>query len=308
MKGLHIAAIAGAAAIAITLAVIAYSGQIGSTSRTLSSGNFTATILEDNAGRFLARVQNNGPTLEPAGAFVVKRTMNENCEPQGIVATNFQAVRDGQRLVPRPDSLEGGASVDIDSRKANLNTIPVGPDVETSIYILELEPGSTRATGLVERIDIQKTDVTELAQFEDCLQESGSGYPLLLRLANPASGSQVYFTVTDSAGNSYETALETSPEGQAPEELFWPPSRTGWLAANFTQASGPAPAWSDPETVTLTVRIVESGQIQEFKQTISLSELTESSIDFTEVAKGNAVPIYPKFWEIQVDLEEMTIS
>lgn len=305
MKSLHVAILAGVAIAAIGLAVIAFIPRQGAS---YSSGNFTATVLEDSTGRFLARVQNDGPTLEPAGAFVVKRTVNENCEPQGIVAANFQAVRNGQQLIPRPDLLEAGASVDIDSRNANLNVIPVGPDVETSIYILALEPNSIRASELVERIDIQKTNSTELQKFEECLAESGRGHPLLLHLTNPVSGSKVYFTVTDSAGNSYQTALEASPDGPAPAELFWPPSRAGWLAANFTQGSGPAPAWSDQQTVTLTVQVVESGQVQEFTQTISLSELTESSIDFVEVAKGNAVPIYPKFWEIKVDLQEMTIS
>lgn len=299
------AILAGVAIAAIGLGVFAYSPKQGAS---YSSGDFTATVLEDNTNRFLARVQNNGPTLEPAGAFVVKRTINENCEPQGIVAANFQAVRDGQSLIPRPDSLQSGTSVDIDSRNANLNIIPTGSDVETSIYILALEPNSVRASELVERIDIQTTNTTELQKFEECLGESGRGYPLLLLLTNPASGSKVYFTVEDSAGNSYQTALETSPDGPAPEALYWPPSRTGWLAANFTQASGPAPAWLEPETVTVRVQVVQSGHVQEFSQTVSLSEPVESPIDFVEVAKGNAVPIYPKYWEIDLNLQEETIN
>jgi hypothetical protein len=305
LKGLHVAILAGVAIAAVGLGFLAYSGPQGTS---YSSGNFTATVLEDSAGRFLATVQNNGPTLEPAGAFVVKRTINENCEPQGIVAANFQAARDGQQLIPRPDTLEQGKSVEIDSRNSNLNTIPIGPDVETSIYILKFAPNSIRATELVERIDIQQRTTAELAEFEGCLQESGRGYPLLLHLENPVSGTQVYLTVTDSDGDSYETALSASEEGEAPEGLYWPQSRNGWLAANFTQASGPAPAWSEPETVTLTVKIVESGQVQEFEQTVSLSEPSESSIDFVEVAKGNAVPVYPKYWEIKVDLEERAIG
>jgi hypothetical protein len=306
LKGLHIAILAGVAIAAAGLGFLAYGNQPEPTA--YSSGNFTATVVQDSASRFLARVQNNGPTLEPAGAFVVKRTLNENCEPQGIVAANFQGVRDGQRLVPRPDSLESGASVDIDSRNANLNIIPTGPDVETSIYIMKLEPNSIRATELVERIDIQKAGTGELERFEDCLQESGKGYPLLLLMSGPDPGSKVYFTVTDSAGNSYETALEASQDGEAPDELYWPPSRTGWLAANFTQGSGPAPSWSEPETLTLKVSVVQGGQVQEFEQSVSLSEPRESEIDFVEVAKGNAVPVYPKFWELRVDLQGMSVS
>ncbi len=290
---------------AIGLGVLAYSPQ---PETSYSSGNFTATVVQDGASRFLARVQNNGPTLEPAGAFVVKRTLNENCEPQGIVAANFKAVRDGQRLIPTPDLLESGKSVDIDSKNANLNTIPTGSDVETSIYILKLAPNSIQATELVERIEIQKVDSSELQRFEDCLQESGRGYPLLLYLTNPASGSKAYFTLTDSAGHTYETALEASPDGQVPKELYWPPSKTGWLAANFTQGSGPAPSLLDAETLTLKVKVVESGQIHEFEQTVSLSEPNQSSIDFVEVAKGNAVPVYPKYWEIKVDLQTGAVS
>ncbi len=305
MKALHAAVLAGVAIAAAGLGVLAYTGQQGTS---YSSGDFTATVLEDSAGRFLARVQNSGPTLEPAGAFVVKRTVNENCEPQGIVAANFQAVRDGQALVPRPDSLQGGASVDIDSRNANLNIIPVGPDVETYIYILKLEPDSIRASELVERIDIHTTGTSELEQFEECLGESGRGYPLLLHLLGPAPGSKAYFTITDGAGNVYQTALEASQDGPAPEELFWPPSRTGWLAANFTQGSGPAPAWQEPETVTLTVQVVQSGQAQEFSQTVQLSGPAESPVDFVQVAKGEAVPIYPKYWEIKVDLQGNAIN
>lgn len=306
MKGLYIAVLAGVAIAAAGLGFLAYGSQ--QEPATYSSGNFTATVVQDSASRFLARVQNNGPTLEPAGAFVVKRTLNQDCEPQGIVAANFQGVRDGQRLVPRPDSLEGGSTVEIDSRNANLNIIPTGPDVETSIYILKLEPGSIRAAELVERIDIHKIGTGELARFESCLQESGKGYPLLLLLSGPAPGSKVYFTLTDSAGNVYETALEASQDGEAPGELYWPPSRTGWLAANFTQGSGPAPSWHDPETVTVKVSVVQDGRVQEFEQAVSLSEPTESEIDFVEVAKGSAVPIYPKFWELRVDLQEMSVS
>ena len=116
MKGLHIAILAGVAIAAAGLGFLAYGNQ--PEPATYSSGNFTVSVVRDSASRFLAKMQNNGPTLEPAGALVVKRTLNENCEPQGIVAANFQGVRDGQRLVPRPDSLESGASVDIDSHNA----------------------------------------------------------------------------------------------------------------------------------------------------------------------------------------------
>lgn len=242
--------------------------------QTFSAGNFTATVVEDDAGRFLARLENKGPTLEHAAAFAVAKRVNENtCEPQGVVVANFQASpqQDGN-LVPDQDSLKGGSTVDIDSKQANLNSIPVGDDVETAIYIMRLEPGSIRATDLIQRIDLraggqqqQQQQAAYLQAFESCLQKFGKGYHLLLHLQNlPKASQTLYFTVADPAtGNKYETAIKTSLQGDIPKELFWPPSADGWLAGNFTKDNGPAPSWlENPPALTVTLKVVDSnGQV-----------------------------------------------
>lgn len=315
--------IAALAAIALfsgftSLAQNSYNGNSG---KTYSAGSFNVTVLEDSGSRFLAQVRNNGPTLQPAAAFVVKKGLNENCEPKGIVVANFETTTssDGQRLVPKDATaatLKGnGKSVTIDSKKlTNLpssSSIPTGPDMETSIYILKLEPGSVRATDLVQKIDIQKLNnnnaTSEQQAFEDCLQKAGTGYPLLLHIKNPSLDSQVYFTLSDKNDGSkqYETTLKTPAQGELPADIFWPPSRDGWLSANFSKAFGPAPAWKDaPPAVSLHVKIVSSkdGQMREFDRTVKLEQPSLSSQDFVELAKGNAIPVYPKYWEIPVDL------
>lgn len=318
-----------AAAIIIAVAVFALGGNTAGpltapatkeegtlAGETFSAGNFTATVVEDDAERFLAKVENKGPTLDHAAAFAVAKRVNENtCEPQGVVIANFQVSRQqGGNLVPSQDSLRGGATVDIDSKQANLNNIPVGDDVETAIYVMRLQPGSIRATDLVQRIDLQaggqQQNATYLQAFESCLQKTGKGYPLLLHLENlPRASQTFYFTVTDGAtGNKYETALKTSLQGDIPKELFWPPSRDGWLAGNFTKDNGPAPFWLEkPTALTIALKVVDStGQViiggSQPEKAVSLDGLHESSLDFAEVAKGNAVPIYPKYWQIPVDL------
>jgi hypothetical protein len=328
-----VAGIAGIAIVAATIIIVSlYSQNFQSQQRgflagkSFTSGNFTVTVVEDSESRFLAKLENRGPTLENTGAFAVKNRLNENCEPQGIVVANFQISQQGNdssnnsKLVIVPDSIKQGSTVNIDSRQAagsNMPKIPVGNDVKTTIYIMRLEPNSVKATDLVQRIDLQNeanntSNQTELQSSESCLQKSGKGYPLLLHLKNPSPGSQVFFTITDSVENKqYETALKMTSQGSSnnnnnvPNELFWPPSREGWLANNFTQTNGPAPTWMEnPQELTLSVKVVkDSGSnIQEFKKVVKLDGLHESSLDFVNVAEGKAVPIYPKYWEISVDL------
>ncbi|MEO9295617.1 MAG: hypothetical protein ABI347_08465 [Nitrososphaera sp.] len=51
--------------------------------------------------------------------------------------------------------------------------------------------------------------------------------------------------------------------------------------------------------------------MQEFEKQVDLSgnnRLKTTALDFFEVARGNIVPAYPKYWEVQVDLKNGTIS
>lgn len=53
-----------------------------------------------------------------------------------------------------------------------------------------------------------------------------------------------------------------------------------------------------------------SGQVQKFEKQVQLSGdgLKTVSLDFFEIAKGNVVPIYPKYWEVDIDLQNRAIS
>lgn len=305
MKPLHLAIAAGAG-VAVVAVLVYYATLPQASGRTYTQGDFTVSVLEDSSSRFLARVENSGPALESAGAFGVKKGLNDNCELQGIVVANFDVRNQGGNPAPNPDSIPGDASVTLDSRRANLNVIPTGPDFETTVYILRFEPGSIRATDLVEKIPLQESSSTELELFENCLEERGSGYPLQLKLANPQKDTQAFITITDSSAR-YETAISVGSNAPESSTLFWPASKNNWLAANYTQASGPAPAWTDQEQVHVSVSIVSGGEVTTFEDDVTPG-LAEASLDFFEVAKGNPLPSYPRYWEIQIDLANRTLG
>ncbi len=304
MKTLHYAVAAGIAIAAIGIAIAFYAGPPAA-EQSYAAGDFTVHVVEDTGSKFLARLENNGPALNNAAAFAVRKGLNDNCEPQGIVVANFQVRNEGGRLVPNPNSLPGNASVTLDSRQSNLSIIPRGPDFETAVYVLGLEPGSIRANELVQKIPIQQPESTELEQFESCQQAFG-GYPLQLRLSNPQPGMQVYATVSDQSA-SYETALDISPDAPALPALYWPASRNDWLTANFTEPAGPVPAWQDIETVHVSVRVVYQGQTFSFEDSVT-PRLVTTSLDFFEVAKGSPLPSYPRYWEVEVDLAKRTMG
>lgn len=307
MKTLHYAII-GAIAIAAVGVLLELSTNTLSpaSSKVYSAGNFSVRVIEDTSSRFLAKVENTGAPLDNAAAFAVRKGLNENCEPQGVVVANFQVRTEGGRPVPDPDSIPGNASVTLDSQQVKLNVIPTGPDFETAVYILGLKPGSIQANELIERIPIRQLNATELELYETCLQQKDIGYPLQLKLVNLQRDTQVYVTVDDSSAK-YETALDIAPDAPAVSKLFWPASRSDWLSANFTQASGPAPAWGDAGELHLSVSIVSSGQVSSFEGSAQ-PRLVTTSLDFFEVAKGEPLPSYPKYWEIQVDLANKSIN
>jgi adenylate cyclase len=65
--------------------------------------------------------------------------------------------------------------------------------------------------------------------------------------------------------------------------------------------------WQGQPTLQVSAKTVIAGHVEQFEAQIA-PELRTASLDFVEVAKGNAVPVYPKYWEIQIDLEQRTIS
>lgn len=69
--------------------------------------------------------------------------------------------------MPNPDSIPANGSVNIDSQKANIAALPAS--TETTIYILQLEPNSIRATDVIHKFTMQQSNSTELEQYEDCL-------------------------------------------------------------------------------------------------------------------------------------------
>lgn len=272
-----------------------------------SAGDFTVRVVEDTSSRFLATVENNGPTLNNAAAFGVKKGLNEHCEPQGIVVANFDVRDEDGRAVPDPDSIPGDSSVTLDSRESNLNAIPTGPDFETSVYVLGLEPESFRAKELIQKIPIQQLNSSELELFEGCIDEVYDGYPLQLKLQNIRPDTQVYISLDDGSA-IYETALNVRSEAQDLSTVFWPASRNDWLTANYTQAAGPAPAWGDTGRVLVSVSVVSrEGQVFTFEDSV-MPRLVTTSLEFFELAKGDPVPIYPRYWEIQVDLVNGTLG
>jgi hypothetical protein len=306
LKPLHLAIAAGAG-VAVLAAIVYYATLPQAAGRIYTQGDFTVSVLEDSSSRFLAHVKNGGPALESAGAFGVKKGLNENCEPQGIVVANFDVRNQGGNPTPNPDSIPGDASVTLDSRRVpNLSVIPTGPDFETSVYILRFEPGSIRATDLIEKIPIQGPGSTEAELFEHCLQEHNTGYPLQLKLVNPQKDTQAFITITD-ASDRYETAISVGSNAPESSTLYWPALKRDWLAANYTQASGPAPAWNDQKQVHVSVSIVSGGEVTMFEDDVA-AELATASLDFFELAKGNPIPSYPSYWEVQVDLSNRTVG
>jgi hypothetical protein len=263
-----------------------------------NSGDLTINVLEDSGRKFSAKVENSGPTLENAAAFAVKKGLNSDCEPQGIVVADFKLENKGGKVVPNPDSIPAKGSVSIDSTAANISQIP--PTKETTVYVLRLDPATLHATEVLHVVPIQQSNSTELEPFESCLKESNWGYPLLFKLANIPKGSQAYLTVDDGS-SKFETSFflrQNSPDFPA---IYWPDSKQNWLQVNFTKPSGPAPAWDKSQSPTISVKTVISGKVQEFNQQIELSNdrLKVAPFDFVDVARGNAVPIYSKYWEIQ---------
>jgi len=89
--------------------------------------------------------------------------------------------------------------------------------------------------------------------------------------------------------------------------VYWPDSKQNWLKGNFTQQSGPAPLWQEQQTLQIAAKTAIAGHIEQFEAQV-VPELRTASLDFVEVAKGNAVPVYPKYWEVRIDLEQRTIS
>lgn len=294
------------AGIVVVAVLVYYAGLPQAAGRTYTQGDFTVHVLEDTGSRFLARVENGGPSLNSAGAFAVKKGLNSNCEPQGIVVANFDVREQGGNPTPNPDFIPGDSSVTLDSRRPNLNVIPTDPDFETTVYILRFEPGTIRAADLIERIPIHEPSSTEVELFENCLEEQGSGYPLQLKLVNPQKDTQAFITIADSS-TRYETAISVGSNAPDLSTLFWPASKDNWLAANYTQSSGPAPEWNDQEQVFISVSVVSGDEVITFEDNVA-PRLVTTSLDFFEVAKGNPLPSYPKYWEVQVDLANRTLS
>lgn len=308
MKPLYLA-IAAAAGIAAVAALVYFVGLLQPSGTEYSQGNFTVRVLEDSSRRFLARVENNGPVVSSAGAFGVKKGLNENCEPQGIVVANFDVQNQSGNPVPNPDSIPGDSSVTLDSRRPDrpdLSAIPTGSDFETTVYILRFEPGTIQAADLIERIPIQEAHASELELFENCLVEHDMAYPVQLKLINPQKGTQAFITVADSS-DLYETAVTVGPDAPEFSTVFWPTSKTDWLAANFTQQSGPAPQWNEQKQPLVSVRVVSAGEVVSFEGNVE-PQLVTTSLDFLEVAKGNPLPSYPKYWEVRVDLANRTLG
>lgn len=307
MKPLHVAGIAGAGAVIAIIIALTYVAPAQVT-KSYHSGAFTVNVIEDSNRRFLARLDNSGPALESAAAFAVKKGLNGDCEPQGVVAANFKLENKDGKVVMNPSSIPGSGSVTIDSSAAaNIGQIPAS--TETTIYVMKVDTGSLRAKEVVEKIPIQQSNYTDLQQFENCLAKSGSGYPLLFKLANIPKGSVSYFTVADGT-STYETSLRMDKNAPDFAAIYWPDAKQNWSQGNFTGPGGPAPAWKEPQAVTVNVKTVLSGTVQEFEQKLQLADdrLKAASLDFFEVAKGNVVPLYPKYWEIDVDLQNRVIS
>jgi hypothetical protein len=301
LKPVQAAIVAGAAIAAIAVVFIFYMAPVQRVA-SYNSGNITVHLLEDSSRKFLAEVENSGPSLDNAAAFAVKKGLNGDCEPQGIVVSNFQVENDNGNLSPNHDSIPANGKVTIDSASANLNNIP--PSTETTLYILQLEPGSIRAAGVLYTIPIQQSNSTELEQYEDCL--AGSGYPLLFRLTGLQKDSQAYLTV-DGGGEKYETSFSIARNAPDLDAVYWPDSKQNWLKGNFTQQSGLAPLWQGQQTLQISAKTVVAGHFEQFEAQV-VPELRMASLDFVEVAKGNTVPVYPKYWEVRVDLEQRTIA
>jgi hypothetical protein len=296
------AIIAGVAIFATVIVSVLYFTPVQRVA-SYSSGNISVHVLEDSSRKFLAEVENNGPALDNSAAFAVKKGLNGDCEPQGVVVSNFKVENDNGNLSPNPDSIPANGKVTIDSASANLNNIP--PSTETTVYILQLEPGSIRAAGVLYTIPIQQSNSTELKQYEECL--AGGGYPLLFRLTGLQKGSQAYLTVDGGDGEKYETSFSIAQNAPDLAAVYCPDSEQNWLKGNFTQQSGPAPLWQEQQTLQITAKTAIAGHIEQFEAQV-VPELRTASLDFVEVAKGNAVPVYPKYWEVRIDLEQRTIS
>jgi hypothetical protein len=309
LKPLYVAGVAGAIAAVGIIAGLLYVTPAQVVSSTYHSDPFTVTVLEDSSHRFLAKIENAGPPLENTAVFAVKRGLNADCEPQGIVAANFKIENKGGKPVMDPSTIPAKGSVTVDSASANISQIPQSADI--AIYVLKVDPSSLRAIELVQKIPIRQSNYTELQQFENCLlATSGSGhYPLVFKLTNIPKGVLAYFTVNDGSA-SYETSFRLDKNAPDFAAIYWPDAKQNWSQGNFTRPGGPAPAWKEPHAVTVNVRTVLAGQVHEFEKQIELSDnrLKTTSLDFFEVARGNIVPAYPKYWQVQVDLQEGIIS
>jgi hypothetical protein len=305
--------IAAAVAVAVVGVLVAIYAQGQPTSglagQTFTQGAFAVTITEDTDRRLVAKIKNNGATLDNAGAFLVKRSFDSNCQPQDMVMANFQlADRDGA-LVANPDTLLEDATVTIDSQQSNINKLPMGSDVEITAYILRLQPNSVQVADLLQEIPLQKPNTIQV--FEDCLNSAGKGFPLQIRVLNPQANSTSYFTIKDMTGKTYESSLLISQD--LPEdfdEIFWPNEHVNWMSANFTRAGGPAPEYSDPPLFSINVKTTAAGETRDFGSNIALrqDDLHEYSFDYVNVITGKSVPAYPKYWEVIVDMRNGSIS
>lgn len=301
--------IGGAAAAIVIAAVIIATYPMAPPNKSIrsySSGNFTAHVIEDNSNRLLVKLENKGPLLNDTGAFLVRQGFNNDCEPQGVIVSNFNVGTRAGQPFPAPDYIPDRSNITLDSASARIDTIPIGDSLRTEVYILKLKPDSIIASDIVEQITIRDANLTQI--FDNCLQQTGKGYPVLLKVANPQPGSITYFTLEDNAtGIKYETVLDVNNNAPKLNEIYWPPSRDGWLADNFTKQAGPAPAWKTeelPRQLVLTVATTDStGQIHQSAYPIELAKTRTFSVDFPEQAKGKIVPPYPQFWQIVVDVK-----
>lgn len=308
MKPLVLSIIGGsvAAVVIATIIIMTTYSPVAVSDKVLGSygaGTFTAYMIEDNNRRLLAKVENNGQLLNSTAAFLVRQGYNNNCEPQGVVVSSFSVVTADGIPSAVPDYIPGNSNVTLDSISARIDTIPAGDNHKTTVYIMKLKPDSIIASGVIEQIPIQDADLAQL--FEACLQDHGKGYPLLLKVISPPQGSTTYFTLVDHAtGMKYQTTLDVRANAPMLDEIYWPPSREGWLAENFTKQGGPVPEWGAQEPsrqLELTVDTVDSnGEARRAVYPIELAEIQSSSIDFSEQAVGKIVPPYPRFWEIVV--------
>ncbi len=307
MKPARIAIIAGIAAVAAIAILLTVQSANPLLFKTYSSGDFRVEILQDNPSRFVARLYNDGPTQSYAVAFAVKKSYTDSCEPQGMVVSNFTVAEYGGDLYPEPNVLESGSFVEIDSRQANQANL-VAQDVQTAVYVMRMAPASIEVLGPIEKIPVQEFSTSELELFEQCVQANDKGYPLLFMISNPTIGTQTFITITDSSGKVYETRLYVDETAYSLKETYWPNSSESWFSNNFVRTMGPSPWFKEPgEELTIHVRTEIESESKEFTATVVLTpeHLKEIEPDFATAAAGYASPVYPKFWEIPIDMQAL---